>query len=217
MSVLAINPIVPKSYIVRIISVWRYESSIVPEPGSRESRPTPGFEVRRPKTTREDTTVKRTMSSILILGVVISLSLVGALFRGGRSGIVPQVHAQEKEENGSCSVATLKGAYGFFRTGTVPAGALAAVGIATFDGTGAVGAARQTIRKNGITTQDLFTGPNLAGPYEVDPDCAARFLNPDGSVFAHAVVVAGGNELFILSLSDSNSVYGVMKKIDRKD
>ena len=126
------------------------------------------------------------------------------------------MHAQEQEnvENRACSVAILKGAYGFFRTGTTSAGPLAALGIATFDGTGAVGAARQTIRKNGVTTLDLFTSPISAGPYEVDPDCAARFLNPDGSVFAQAVVVDGGKELFILSLSDANSVYGVMKKID---
>lgn len=39
MSVLAITPIIPKSYIVRIISFCRYESTIVPEPQSeRESR-----------------------------------------------------------------------------------------------------------------------------------------------------------------------------------
>jgi hypothetical protein len=33
MSVLAITPIIPKSYIVRIISVCRYESTIVPTAG----------------------------------------------------------------------------------------------------------------------------------------------------------------------------------------
>jgi hypothetical protein len=162
--------------------------------------------------------MKRYVSWITLGGMIASLLLGLPVFRGGRSGIVASVHAQEQEtpKNRACSVASLKGAYGFFRTGTTSAGPLAAVGIATFDGTGAVGTARQTIRKNGITTQDLFMDPALAGPYEIDPDCAARFLNPDGSVFAHAVVVDGGNELFILSLSDANSVYGVMKKIDSR-
>jgi hypothetical protein len=92
---------------------------------------------------------------------------------------------------------------------------LAAVGIATFDGKGG-STARQTIRKNGITVSDLFTDPALSGPYEVDSDCAGKVLNPDGTAFAHFMVVDGGNELFILSLSDANDVYGVMKKISSR-
>jgi hypothetical protein len=162
--------------------------------------------------------MKRYVSWMILGGMIASLPLGLPVVRGGQSGVVASVHAQEQEnpQNKACSVASLNGAYGFFRTGTTSAGPLAAVGIATFDGTGAVGTARQTIRKNGVTTSDIFTGPALTGPYEVDPDCAARFLNPDGSVFAHAVVVDGGNELFILSLSDANSVYGVMKKIDSR-
>jgi hypothetical protein len=55
------------------------------------------------------------------------------------------------------------------------------------------------------------------GPYQVDPDCGLRLLNPDGSIQGHGVVVDGGKELFILSLSDANSVYGVMKKISTED
>lgn len=162
--------------------------------------------------------MKRNVRRVALGGLIASMLLGTPLVRRGGSGIVPSVHAQEQEnpQNRACSATSLKGAYGFFRTGTTSAGPLAAVGIATFDGTGAVGTARQTIRKNGVTVNDLFTDPALAGPYEVDPDCAARFLNPDGSVFAHAVVVDGGNELFILSLSDANSVYGVMKKIDSR-
>lgn len=131
-------------------------------------------------------------------------------------GTAVPLHAQGQEDSTVCSVATLKGAYGFFRKGATAVGPLAAVGIATFDGTGAVSTARQTIRKNGVTTSDLFTDPALEGPYEVEPDCTARFLMPDGTVFAHAVIVDGGNELFIMSLSNGNSVYGVMKKIGKR-
>ena len=162
--------------------------------------------------------MKRYVNWMTLGGLMASVLLGMPFFRGARSGIVAAVHAQEQEtpQNRACSVASLKGAYGFFRTGTTSAGPLAAVGIATFDGTGAVSTARQTIRKNGITTQDLFADSALTGPYEVDPDCAARFVMPDGSVFAHAVVVDGGNELFILSLSDANDVYGVMKKISSR-
>lgn len=152
----------------------------------------------------------------LIPAVLISCLLLGIpVFRGTESGIVATVHAQVPKDSEACSVATVNGAYGFFRTGITSAGPLAAVGVATFDGKGG-STARQTIRKNGITVSDLFTDPALSGPYEVDSDCAGRFLNPDRTVFGHFVVVDGGRELFILSLSDANDVYGVMKKIDAR-
>ena len=155
--------------------------------------------------------MKRRIISTVLGGIVASLLLGLPVFRGGRSGIVAKVHAQ-----GGCSVATLHGAYGFYRTGTTPFGPLVGVGISTFDGNGS-STGRQTIRRNGVTTSDLFTTPAGPGIYEVDPDCAARFLNPDGSVFGHAVVVDGGKEIFFLSLSDTNTIYGVMKKISTED
>ena len=161
--------------------------------------------------------MKRVFVSMILGGIIASLIFGGIVSRGGRPRLPSKVHAQE-----GCSVATLHGAYGFYRTGTVSAGTtsvgpLAAVGIATFDGTGAVSGARQTIRRIGVTTTDLFTTPANVGPYQVDPDCGLRLLNPDGSVLGHGVVVDGGKELFILSLSDANSVYGVMKKISTED
>lgn len=149
--------------------------------------------------------------------VSLATLLVGlSLFQGHQRGIIPTAHAQVADGDESCSNATLNGAYGFFRTGTTAVGPLAAVGIATFDGTGAVGTARQTIRKNGVTTSDLFASPTAVGPYEVDPNCAGRLLNPDGSVAGHFVIVDGGNELFNISLFNGNSVYGVFKKISKR-
>jgi hypothetical protein len=126
---------------------------------------------------------------------------------------LPVVNAQTEHAHEGCSVANLRGAYGFFRSGTTAVGALGAVGIATFDGVGAT-TAIQTIRKNGVTTSDLFTDPPLTATYELEANCAGKFLNPDGSVFAHVVIVDRGRELFIVSLSTGNTVTGVMKKID---
>lgn len=150
--------------------------------------------------------MKRTFTLLLTVG------LIGVILTAGRGkswpSFVPKVHAQE-----GCSVASLRGAYGFFRTGTTAVGPLGAIGIATFDGAG-TSTARQTIRKNGTTTSDFFTDPGLTAPYEVDADCAGRFFNLDGSVFAHLIVVDRGKELFIISLSSSNTVTGVMKRID---
>jgi len=156
--------------------------------------------------------MKRIIISTVLAGIAGSLILTGIISRGGRPSLVPKVHAQ----NG-CSVATLHGAYGFYRTGTRPDGPVASVGIGTFDGTGAVAAARQTTRRNGVTTSDLFITPAAEGPYQVDPDCGVRLLNPDGSVLAHGVVVDGGKEFLFISLSDSITVYGVMKKINPED
>jgi len=64
---------------------------------------------------------------------------------------------------------------------------------------------------------DLFAGPTVVASYEVDPDCAGRLVNPDGSVFGHFVVVDGGKEFFGLSLSPGNSVNVVWKKINKED
>ena len=108
-------------------------------------------------------------------------------------------------QDGSCSLESLKGDYGFYRTGTVPVGPPAAVGISTFDGRGVFSTA-QTIRKNGETTGDLFTDGSGDAYYSVEPNCTAKFINPDdGSVFAHAVIVGGGEEIFFMSLSDHNT------------
>jgi len=77
--------------------------------------------------------------------------------------------------------------------------------------------ARQTIRRNGVTTSDLFATPAASSVYEVDPDCAGRGFLPDGSVFVHFVIVDRGREVLILSLSDANTIYGVMRKIGDDD
>ena len=150
--------------------------------------------------------MKRVMTRIAVSSTIASLLLFASLSRGKRSDIVAKAHA-----NTGCSVASVKGSYGFYRTGTTPFGPLAAVGIATYDGNGS-SSVRQTTRRNGVTISHLFTTPAGPGTYEVDSDCSARGLNPDGSVFVHFVVVDGGNELLIVSLSDANTVHGVMKK-----
>jgi len=155
--------------------------------------------------------MKRMITQMAVIASVVGVLLVISPSRGHKSAVLPRVHAQE-----GCSVATLNGTYGFYRTGTTPIGPLVGVGFSTFDGKGS-STGRQTIRRNGVTTADLFTTPAGPGIYEVDPDCAARFFFPDGSVFGHAVVVDGGKEIFFMSLSDANTIYGVMKKINAED
>ncbi len=78
------------------------------------------------------------ITRMAVIASLVGLLLVMSPSRGHKSTVLPRVHAQE-----GCSVATLNGTYGFYRTGTVPAGPLAAVGIATYDGNGN-STARQT-------------------------------------------------------------------------
>lgn len=145
----------------------------------------------------------RIVSWITITGFVVTLLVAVASSQDNRG----------TADGEDCSLASLKGAYGFYRTGTAAAGPLAAVGITTFDGRGGA-ATQQTIRVNGVTTE-LFTDGSFDATYSVSPDCSAVFINPDGSVFGQAVVVDGGKEVFILSMSGENTIAGVMKRIKR--
>lgn len=158
--------------------------------------------------------MKRIASLIALGGLMATLLLGVPALRGRRSGIVLKVHAQEHDENRGCSVATLNGTYGFYRTGTVPAGPLAAVGLTTFEGNGFSSNIRQTVRRNGVTAGDLFADPPLVGFYEVDPNCAGRLISSNGSVMGHFVIVDGGKELFSISLSPGNTSIGVWRKIN---
>ena len=155
--------------------------------------------------------MRRVVTRTAVIAFVVGMLFLILPSHNRHSSVMRRVHAEE-----GCSVATLNGTYGFYRTGTTSVGPLASVGIATYDGNGTT-TTRQTIRKNGVTTQDLFTGPTQVASYEVDPDCAGRLLNPDGSAFSHFVVVDGGKEFFGLSLSPGNSVNVVWKKINKED
>jgi hypothetical protein len=108
-----------------------------------------------------------------------------------------------------CTIASLEGTYGFFRAGTIPAGPLAAVGIATYDGTGN-STATQTISRNGT----IVPGGQPAS-YEVSGDCTGRLIAANGQEFARFVVVERGNEIFQISLTAGNAVTGVQRKVAR--
>ena len=155
--------------------------------------------------------MKRSIARGMLAALAVSLLSSGTVWSPRKEALVNSVRAAE-----GCSLKTLHGSYGYFRSGTTPAGPLAAVGIIVYDGRGSF-TSPQTIRRNGVTTSDLFTTPAAPGVYEVDPNCAGRAFLPDGSVFVHFVIVDGGREVFILSLSDANTIYGVIKKIGDDD
>jgi hypothetical protein len=147
--------------------------------------------------------MKRVFAFMCAIGLTMTLAVFVA---GSRS--------QASEGPHGCSVESVRGSYGFHREGSTSGGPLASVGIVTYDGKGNSSFA-QTIVKNGIQGSDLFTDPPTIATYTVDSDCAAKFIDGDGFVFGHAVVVAGGDELYFMSLSNANTIDGVMKRIHR--
>ena len=148
--------------------------------------------------------------------LVLAVLLMGCLFMlrpASHKGLFPMAKVQANE---GCSVETLRGSYGFYRTGINANGPLTAVGIAILDGKGN-SSFRQTIRLNGVETEDLFTDGATDALYSVNPDCTGQLLNADGSgAFGHLVAVQDGSEAYFMSLTGTNNVYGIMKRIHSK-
>lgn len=113
--------------------------------------------------------------------------------------------------DGQCSNASLRGAFGFYRAGSTPAGTLASIGLARFDGRGTF-SVTQNISKNGAFQFDV----QLDGTYLINPDCTgAAFL--DGVEFARLIVTRAGLGFYIFSESAGNAVYGVGQAIAATD
>jgi hypothetical protein len=147
--------------------------------------------------------MKPRMSSVAMFALAIGLLLP--------SSHLQRVHADDRHAK-ACSNRTLKGSYGFYRSGSTSTGPLAGVGIFSFDGNGNVSGS-QSISRNGVFT---FDAPIL-GPYEVAADCTAKFLTDTGVEIARVVIVDSGNEVYFLSETAGNAVYGVGKKIHTDD
>jgi hypothetical protein len=114
----------------------------------------------------------------------------------------------------ACSEASLSGSFGFYRNGSTAIGPLAALGILHFDGRGTVGGS-QSISRNGTFQFDVPVPPS---PYQVNEDCTARFLSPDGTTeVARVVVFDGGKGFYVFSETAGNAVTGVGRKISEFD
>jgi hypothetical protein len=113
--------------------------------------------------------------------------------------------------NKLCSLDTLRGTYGFYRTGSTPDGPLAAIGTVTYDGKGNF-TATQSVSRNGNYNFDV----EFSGTYTLNGHCAgAAFL--DGAEFARMVVTDDGHGLYLLSESPGNAVYGVARRMRDED
>ena len=150
--------------------------------------------------------MKRAIISMAITGVVLSLLVVVSGSKS-RLSVVPSVYAAT-----GCSNATLKGAYGFKLEGWNTEGPFAGVGVAVFHGDGTA-TLRETAQLNGTTISDMFADAPGNITYSVKPNCTAKFMHDDGSVFLHEVIVDGGKEAFFIIVTDGATNNGVARKI----
>ncbi len=100
-----------------------------------------------------------------------------------------------------CSVASLKGTYGFNRTGVnnVVGGPIASIGIQVYNGDGTFGLTRLTRSNNGDIQDWTYAPPSVDASYTVDADCTGSLFTADGTKTNNLVVLDGGKRFFLLS------------------
>ena len=133
----------------------------------------------------ENTSWKEVMKRVATL-IVLSSVLVGGTVFALRLISIPKVQAQ-----GSCTIATFQGAFGYTFTGLTGFNALpfAAVGRLVADGQGNLAGA-ETDSSNGNIFQRTYTGT-----YKVNADCTGSETTIDNfgkTVKCNFVIVAGG-------------------------
>ncbi len=112
-----------------------------------------------------------------------------------------------QDAQAGCTVATLKGSYGYTVTGSLAGGPtpgpFAAVGRLTFDGAGNFQNSR-TISRNGLITPRV----QGTGTYSIEPDCAGTMLFSDGGVvtLSNDIVVDADGDAFRLIATSPGTV-----------
>ena len=132
----------------------------------------------------------------------VSRTWLSAIALALLAGIMPAFAEQPGE---GCSLASLKGTYGTYRTGTAPYGAVAAQGLMYFDGEGGWNLLLN-ISRNGELSSDEF----WEGAYNVNEDCTGDI---DGGS-ARFVIVDGGKGFYLLSMLEGGfTMYEVGTRI----
>jgi hypothetical protein len=120
-----------------------------------------------------------------------------------------------------CSVAALKGSYGFAVRGTTDAasgvppalqGPFAAVGTTVYDGAGQVTIAARSASFNGVAR----VVPPETGRYSVGSDCVVTAQYPSG-VTTRNVLIDGGRAMFAMQTNTGTAIGGVSQRARRSD
>jgi len=125
--------------------------------------------------------------------LVTAFALLATLAR--IPGVTNNVHAHDR----SCSLASLKGTYGYLRSGSVMGqGPRAELGLDLFNGDGK----RGIIRNTGASYTVSFDWTDSSWPngsYTVDPDCTGSLLEADGTKANNIIVLDGGKRFLVLT------------------
>jgi hypothetical protein len=137
----------------------------------------------------------------------VTLTWLPAVALGVLAGLAPAVGAEQRHGGRDCSVTSLLGSYGFYRTGIGTfGGPLAGQGIAFFDGKG-----NFHVRVNVSRDGEIFPDEEYAGTYEIAPDCTGKFLDND-SEFERFVVIDDGKGWYSV-FTFGGTVYTVATRI----
>ena len=124
------------------------------------------------------------------------------------AGFAPALAAEESQGS-PCSVAAMRGSYGYYRTGkSVAGGPAASVGRFVFDGAGNWKLVQATSVDGEISLNESF-----AGTHTVKPNCTGKFILDDGSDAGRFVIVDDGNGFYSIQLLEGSTIYFVATRI----
>ena len=135
----------------------------------------------------------QTRISLRILSAVAFALVVG----------VTTAYGEQESQGPGCSLATLKGTYGVYRTGTAPYGAVAAQSLQYFDGEGGWSMLMNISRNGEISVNEFWEGG-----YNVFEDCTGEI---DGG--ARFVIVDGGKGFYLVSILEGFTMYEVGTRV----
>jgi hypothetical protein len=153
------------------------------------------------------------MKTLLSMSLFASLAIGIVSFAGvspKRAIVHPALAPDNDDESEACSNETLRGRYGFLRTGQNNAlpGPIASLGQVTFDGHGNATENTVVTSRNGVITE----GGSGTGNYVVNSDCTGYFTGSDGSKGDDFVVVQRGRKLLEMSTQPGRIVTAVVEK-----
>jgi hypothetical protein len=138
----------------------------------------------------------------------VTLTWLPAVALGLLAGLAPAAGAEERHGGRDCSVASLHGSYGFYRTGKGTfGGPRVGQGIAFLDGQG-----NFHVTENVSRDGEIFLDEEYAGTYEIAPDCTGGFV-ADGSEFERFVVIDDGKGWYSVFVFGGTTIYTVATRI----
>ena len=132
------------------------------------------------------------------LSVLAVILVVGAASASGE---------EAKAEGRDCTLASLRGTYGFYRFGVGPAGQVAGQGIGFIDGEGNFRAVVTNSRNGEISFDEEYEGT-----YRVEPDCTGAFLLGEDES-DRFVIIDNGSGWYAVSVFEGVTVSTVATRI----